>query len=252
MKKIFILFFTYSLVLSNNFAQNIPELITDRPDQTESTALVPQGSLQVETGIVFSQTKVEGIFGDTNINEYSIFGTLFRYGLNNSFELRAGGGYFKTDADPLFNESGFGDFIIGTKYLLPVKNIDMALLAHLNLPVGNETYSPEKVEPELILSAAKDLSENISLGINLGGNWDSVIEEVSFFYTAALGFGLNEKLGTFVEVYGNLKEELHNFDGGVTYLISPNVQMDASAGINLNGEYTTWFLSSGISFRIPN
>lgn len=252
MKNLLTLFFTYILVLSNNFAQDIPELITDRPDQTESAAIVPKGSLQIETGVVFAQTKVEGILGDTNINEFSIAGTLLRYGLNSSFELRAGGGYFNTDADQLFNESGFGDFIIGAKLLLPVKNIDMALLAHLALPVGNETYSPEKIEPELILSAAKDLSENISLGINFGGNWDSDIEEVSFFYTAALGFGLNEKLGTFVEVYGNLKEELHNFDGGFTYLISPTVQLDASAGVNLNGENTAWFLSSGISFRIPN
>lgn len=252
MKKIFFLFYIYILVLTNIFAQDIPEIITDRPDQTESAAIVPEGSLQVETGIVFSQIKVEGIFSDININEYSIAGTLLRYGLNSSFELRAGGGFFNTDADPLFSESGLGDFIIGAKYLLPVRNIDMALLAHLALPIGNETYSPEKIEPELVLSAAKDLSENISLGINFGGNWDSVIEEVSFFYTAALGFGLNEKFGTFVEVYGNLKDELHNFDAGFTFLTSPNVQLDASAGINLNGENTTWFLSSGISFRIPN
>ena len=31
-----------------------PELITDRPDATESPSVVPQGALQIETGALFT------------------------------------------------------------------------------------------------------------------------------------------------------------------------------------------------------
>lgn len=35
--------------------QEEQELITDRPDQTESPSIVPTGSVQLETGILFVQ-----------------------------------------------------------------------------------------------------------------------------------------------------------------------------------------------------
>jgi hypothetical protein len=33
----------------------VPELVTDRPDQTESSAVVPPGSLQIETGFIMGK-----------------------------------------------------------------------------------------------------------------------------------------------------------------------------------------------------
>ena len=251
MKKVLAVFSLYIFSAINIFSQEVPELITDRPDQTESAAIVTKGWLQVETGVSFEQTKVKGLFGDININDYSIAGTLLRYGLNNSFELRFGGGYFITESDLFSNNNGFGELFIGTKYLLPIKEINLAVLAHLGLPIGNDSYSPEKIEPEIILAAAQDLSENVSLGINFGGRWESVAEETSFFYATALGISLTDKLAAFVELYGNLTDELHKFDAGFTYLSSDHLQIDTSAGVNLNGENTNWFLSFGASFRIP-
>ncbi|MFW6371118.1 MAG: hypothetical protein ACOC10_07950 [Bacteroidota bacterium] len=38
---------------------DIPELVTDRPDQTESATTVPNNSLQIETGYVFQSDEIE-------------------------------------------------------------------------------------------------------------------------------------------------------------------------------------------------
>ena len=50
-----------------------PDLVTDRPDQTESATVVPRGLIQVETGYLFAR--------DSNVDGYEVPGTLFRIGL---------------------------------------------------------------------------------------------------------------------------------------------------------------------------
>jgi len=53
-----------------------PELVTDRPDQTESSAVVPPGYVQVETGWSLSRNQEGGI----HTNTHAFPGTLFRIG----------------------------------------------------------------------------------------------------------------------------------------------------------------------------
>ena len=59
-----------------------PDMVTDRPDQTESAAVVPRGLLQVETGYLFAR--------DGDVDGYAAPGTLFRIGLGGRLELRIG------------------------------------------------------------------------------------------------------------------------------------------------------------------
>jgi hypothetical protein len=68
MKKISIIILLSSMVIVSIFAQeqnSVPsnmapswsdtELITDRPDQTESSSTVPRNTLQIETGFIFGE-----------------------------------------------------------------------------------------------------------------------------------------------------------------------------------------------------
>ena len=50
-----------------------PDMVTDRPDQTESATVVPRGLLQVEMGYLFAR--------DGDVDGYAVPGTLFRLGL---------------------------------------------------------------------------------------------------------------------------------------------------------------------------
>jgi hypothetical protein len=70
--------------------------------------------------------------------------------------------------------------------------------------------------------------------------------------------GLTERLGAFVEFFGDIPTfsnspgPANSFDGGFTYLLSNNVQLDASAGVGLSQAAEDWFASIGVSFRLPD
>src|SRR5688572_15602552 len=63
-----------------------PELVTDRPDQTESTATVPAGRVQIEAGATFISDEEESV--EIELSQFP--GTLVRIGLSERFELRLG------------------------------------------------------------------------------------------------------------------------------------------------------------------
>jgi hypothetical protein len=81
------LFFILSITVFYAHAQeNTPDLITDRPDQTESASVVPLRSLQIETGFIFESDNAL----DRKLTTYDFNSTLLRYGLLERLELRLG------------------------------------------------------------------------------------------------------------------------------------------------------------------
>ena len=54
---------------------------TDRPDQTESPAITPKNHLQIETGVFYEKT-------DRDSENFSHPTVLWKYGINENFELR--------------------------------------------------------------------------------------------------------------------------------------------------------------------
>ena len=98
-------------------AQNqIPELITDRPDQTESSAVVPRKLLQIETGFVMEKRQTE--LSEEKLDAYNT--SLLRYGLLDNLELRLGLEYLGEKAsikniDTSYNFSGLSPIYMGLK-----------------------------------------------------------------------------------------------------------------------------------------
>lgn len=83
--------------------------------------------------------------------------------------------------------------------------------------------------------------------------WSNDSPEASYIYTLAYGYSISDKFGAYAEVYGDLPEDSkanHLWDAGVTYLISNNLQLDASFGTSFT-EGQDLLLSAGVSFRIP-
>lgn len=72
-----------SLLITSLFAnsQKLDPIQTDRPDQTETAAIVPKGMFQVENGFSFQRK-------DANNSSFSLPSTLWKYGVNDNFELR--------------------------------------------------------------------------------------------------------------------------------------------------------------------
>ena len=253
--------FTLGLLLVSSLLKaqiNAPPLVTDRPDQTESAAIVAKGKLQLETGFVYEYDEGEVL----EMENYTYNSTLLRYGLTKSTELRVGMEYLDekliTQSGQEFSFTGLSPLYTGLKVKIAEEQgirPDMALLGSLTWPAtANKDLEPQFVAPALRMSFAHTLSDNLSLGYNLGAEWDGDNPEASYFYSIALGIGVTEKLGAFVESYGSLykdRDPEHKADTGLTYLVSNNFQLDVSGGIGLSENAPDYFASFGFSYRIP-
>lgn len=236
----------------------VPELITDRPDQTESSVVVPHKSLQIETGFLMENTESDLV----SQKSFAYNSTLFRYGLLKNFEFRLGieylGERLKTkNTGTTISTSGFSPIYTGFKVKIAEEDgwkPEIAFLGGLVLPfAAGEYFRPEYSAPDIRFAFSHTLSDRFSLGYNLGAAWDGETAIPNYFYSASLGAGIIAKLGMFIESYGWMAEEgeaEHLLDAGLTYLVLPNLQFDVSAGIGLISSIDN-FISFGLTFRIP-
>lgn len=235
-----------------SFAQE--ELVTDRPDQTESAVVIPKRTLQVEMGL--------GTGGGDGEDTLEVPGTLLRYGLSTRVEARlAWPGWIRVEGEG-DEVSGLGDPEVGVKVGLRT-GPDLALLAHLSLPWGDDAVGAEDPLPSLRLSGAHDLSPRVGLGWNAGLAANSALTAGGrartlsrWVYTAAVGFDLSDAWGSYVEVFGDFpasdpEPATHSVDAGVTYLLHPRLQLDLAAGAGLNDDAPDWFAGIGLSLRVP-
>ena len=238
-------------------------LVTDRPDQTESAEVVPKGTLQLEAGWTFTRDDE----GAAWLEQHEIPQTLLRVGVSRRIELRFGwDGYATSEIESpagRVDHDGVGDASLGLKALLrPAtgREPQIALLAGTTLPVGDDEVTSDEADPELRLALAHDLTDRLSLGYNVGVARESEPGEGSrelAFGTVALGIGLGDRTGMFLELFGDTPldsgdgDGAISFDAGVTYLLRETVQLDLAAGRRLGGAAPDWFLGVGLSWRWP-
>jgi hypothetical protein len=233
-------------------------IATDRPDQTESPVLVPQGWFQIEMG-----TFTERVTPYSNLKPVEqLYNTvaptiLTKYGVNKNFELRLITDFsidhaqFKTR-----NASGVPPITVGFKAkLLEEKGWlpNTSVICHLGLnKVEFGDYTTNSPAPSYRFLMTHTITDNFSLAYNLGSEWSGNDEVATFIYTLSGAYAFNNKLGGFVELYGfapapDLQD--HRFDCGITYLFNNNQQLDVSGGVGLSNISPAYFLSAGYSFR---
>jgi len=236
------------LILSNDaFAQII---ITDRPDQTESSSTIQKSSLQIESGLLFGYIK-DGAFSEEALLAPTV---LWRYGINSAIELRLLT-EFASVKDKISNNTinGISDLQIGTKIQLFKKeeiNTEIAFLSHVIIPTAKNDLSLNEFGIINKLSVSHELSDGVGIGYNLGYDYYG-FGNGNFTYSLAIGIGLSDKMGFFIEPYGELVEfenHLSNFNTGFTYLIKDNSQLDISFGTGINHKMK--FVSLGYSLNI--
>ena len=75
-------------------------------------------------------------------------------------------------------------------------------------------------------------------------------------YSVALGVRLTDRLGTFLELFGDRQvtsplATSASMDGGLTLLLTDIVQLDVYVGSGLRGPTSDLFVGTGLSFRLP-
>jgi hypothetical protein len=261
--KIITKLFVIILIFFNGklFAQQSADNIgTDRPDITESGVVIPVGFYQLENGYLFENQNITSNGIKTNYHNYTILTSMLRVGFINNVELRFAGDYLRqiTRANNSKSiNSGFNNLLVGAKYQFMKEESDgrdLGLLMQFYLPVGNELFKPQNIEPEALLAYGKDITEIISLSANIGGHWNSIDNILIFLYSASFGFEVSENLDSFIEVYGDASKGNqfnYNFDFGFAYRLRKNLQMDISAGNETSSGSDNYFISAGISMRFP-
>ena len=256
--KVFVCFLCSTIVYGQEKKSDIPEMVTDRPDVTESSKVMPKGYLQVETGGFYESST------DGQTSEKWVYNTsLVRYGILDNLELRLGWdlGQEKLNmGDQNSKEllNGFSPLLIGAKVSITEEEgalPEIALLGHLFLPfLASSDFRPRTTGVDFSFAFSHSLNERSDFSYNLGVEWMDGSPEAIYIYSLAYGYSLTDNFGAYAELYGGFPENDkagHFCDMGITYLLRRNIQLDAYIGTGIS-KGQDFLLGAGFSFRVPN
>lgn len=229
MKKIVLLL---SLTWFCGYAQQEDFINADRPDQSEGVYVLPKSKFQLEDGFLFSN----GIIGNS---------LMFRYGAFKNLEFRLESDFQLKDR----RNFEFNDLVLSTKYSITKGSGWIPAIT----VVGYLTYN---IMPESYFSPDVTLAFEYSLSDNLAFDWNVGINDQfsNWVFTAELNYNPIDKLGVFLEYYGNFADRIlpnHSVDAGLMYAINPNFQIDLATGRTLFGE-ANYFVVMGFAYRFKH
>ncbi len=248
------------------FSQKIGDIITDRPDQTESPSTVPKNFIQVEAGAIMESHKLTytklifpSVSMTSKIKTFTAPSVLLRYGIAKNIELRVGIEYnIRTFSANTESTNGSGPLLAGAKIRIIEESTsapETAVLLNVNIPLGNSTvFMPNSVSAEYRAAIAKELTRVFSVSCNLGGEYYFENNTTQYLYTLSIGISPADKLSFFGESFGFFpgnEAAIHMLDGGITFLFKRNIQADLSAGFGLTENAPDYFIGAGISLRLP-
>ena len=219
----------------------------DRPTVADSTCVVKSGHAIAELG--YQTGPVKG----SDISRLSFFPQAeLRFGLPENWEFKlfppnynmstqrafAGGGHI----------DGFGDTAFGVKHQFgSFGGFLFSADVKLTIPTGQTAFSGGGTQANIqgIVSYSITPAIGISALIGISTNTDRTNNGVITRFTsvnpdAVITYLMNDKLQLYTEIYGNTKtaaDQGSNFalQGGAQYLLTKNVEVDASAGVLLHG-----------------
>lgn len=259
MIKHFILFAVISCCTYRAFAQ--PDKIdTDRPDQTESAVTVPKNWFQFEAGFLRQSNKNPNAnqqrFKNIDFEHPSL---LSKYGLTKFAELRLITTYATsrgTENNTIIDrQNGISNVELGAKVnFFDEKGLrpKTSLLAHYDF-ARLRTLDKDTVDgTNFRFSMQHTISKVLSVGYNLGMEWERFGSPPAYIYTLSPGFNIGAKWYAYIEAFGFIwkgEDPENSIDGGVAYYINDNFKVDISAGFGISKKAPDNYVAIGASFR---
>ena len=260
-----LVFFLLLLGLATpGWAQSDTEgLNSDRPDRTQGPTVVPQGTLQIETGLQYQKDKNHEFL----TKEYLYPGALIRIGLLKWAELRLSSEFKKENQEirkgslegRLDSERGFNNVQIGTKLNLYQGQgaiPDIGFQGNITLPLGNDSFRPTHVAPEGALLFSNKITDKLDLQYNVGYGKQQGDEEFQgqVYYAVSASLKLSSRLqgyGEFFAEKAKASSAENNVDIGLLVLLLPNLQFDVVAGAEISEAAPDYFVGTGFTWRLP-
>lgn len=235
------------LTTSLAFSQKQETIDSDRPGQSYSATTLGKNVFQLQSGIITNTLR-------SRVRHFRlrVFNNEIRYGINDQFEINSSIGYSTKSQfpEPL---SGFSEFGVGARYqILEQDNYipSISLLGKVLFSLNNE-YANQNLDGILIsANISQKLTDFISLSSNLRLLDFGFGSDLSFLYTLNSSFSLTKEFSAYLEIYGKLNGLNNiNIDGGIGYLLTDDILVDASVGFIEFDISKQWFSEVGISFR---
>jgi hypothetical protein len=240
-------------------SDDVPVMITDRPDISVSSRTVPRAYFQLESNLAYNVDRILQNRIEVEINSLDLLNALMRFGLSDHLELRLSTLYtFKTTDSPDTTASidGINGLVLGAKiHLFEERGVrpDAALLVEVGLPVGKEEFTENQTLPGVTLAASHIFDKRFGIAYNIGGQ-RTLESDFLFKWSVALPVTLSHKVAVFAEVFGNTADGIDpmvSVDGGGIWQIRRNIQFDATGGLAVTEAGNDWFGTAGFSFRLP-
>jgi hypothetical protein len=220
-------------------------IATDRPAITNSSVVVPSGSLQVENGLQFSTASGQRTFDAPE--------SLAVFGLTGATELR----FTVPDYFHAASASGFADLALGVKQRIghSAAGFDVSLIVFLSFPSGANSVSSHGYDPGLQLPWSQKISQNWTAAGMLSTYWltQSGIRNLTGESTFLFDRQLTGPWDAFVEYADDFPERggpRHLLHAGTAYKLGPLQQLDLHFGVGLSRAAVAHFIGVGYSFRI--
>ena len=225
-------------------------IATDRPAVTNSSVVVPIGSLQAENGFLETGSQGQSVLDGPE--------SLVRLGVAKRTELRF------TVPDYVYNVttggnpgSGFGDFALGVKEQLgptPGK-FDVSVILFLSFPTGANTVSSGGYGPGFQLPWSRALSANWTAAGMFSVYWPTQgrTRNLTGESTFLLDRQLTKPWDAFIEYAGDFPEAggpRHLLHFGTALKIAQQQQIDFHLGVGLSSAAVDHLIGIGYSFRI--
>jgi hypothetical protein len=224
--------------------QTTSPIATDRPAITNSSVVVPSGSVQVENG-----AEVSTASGERTIDGPE---SLVVFGLTNATELR----FTVPDYIHAATGSGFGDLALGVKQQIgrTSSGFDLSLIVFMSFPTGANAVSSHGYDPGLQLPWSQQLSPNWTAAGMLSTYWltQSGVRNLTGESTFLFDRQLTSPWDAFVEYAGDFPERggpRHLLHFGTAYKLGQLQQLDLHVGVGLSRETVDHFIGIGYSFR---
>lgn len=242
-------------------------LAPDRPGFTNGSSTVAPGRVILESG--FAQTRDRAANGGDTTDDFPE--TLLRFGTTPNLELQLG--------LPNYNvvhggARGFGDAFVGAKLKVYERGGTVASIApSLSVPFGRRDFRSSHILPSVLFGVDTTLGKRAGFSANLtlseteqsggagGGSGGSsgdqsqsvTRDEFAVAPSASASYSLTPKLGVYLDAYAIVTRRGGStsvVDGGFTYLLNNDLQLDVEYGHGLGGAASpNRFYGGGVAVR---
>jgi len=222
------------------------EIATDRPDVTNSSLVVPFGSLQAENGVDWMVRHGSNSLDATN--------TRLRAGIADCTEFLIDIPSYSGSLNGS-EASGFSDVVVSFKRQLPVPfGFDLSATGGLGFPSGSSKISGSGYQPYIQFPWSHEIANGWGVAGMFTVTWypSESQRNPTFEPTFSLSREFGKTAGLFVEYVGDYDHRRPSqlLDGGGSWRFTKTQQLDFHAGFGLNSSTVDHYFGIGYSIRL--